>query len=553
MGAGRMKIETNALDRAIAAVAPGWGLRRLAARQRFLALTGGYTGARRDRRGTQTWTPGGGSADADLLPDLADLRERARDLSRNAPLAAGAIGTAVTNVIGTGLRVIPSIDREILSAVGIGDEAVADRWERDAARVFRLWCAAEECDVTREMSFADIQAMAFRGVLESGDLFLVKRFIERRNGSAGIFGFKLQAIEADRVDNPIGLRDGAWLANGSRIAGGIERDADGAPLAYHVADRHPGDVNPVGAVKFVRVPAFAASGRRAVLHLYRVLRPGQGRGVPYLAPVIESFKELDKYTEAERMAAMVAAMFTVFVKTEAGDDLAPVEPISETGGKSADKDFRLGSGMILSLGKGEAIEVANPARPNQAFEAFVTAIMRQVAAALEMPLELVLKHFDASYSASRAALLEAWKFFRERREWLARGLCQPVYEEVIAEAVARGILSAPGFFDSPVVRAGWLGARWIGPAPGQIDPLKEVQAARERIAIGVSSLADETASLSGGDWEDVHAQRSKEIAARRAAGLEGAVNEDDGSEDMPMIERMPPGDGEESAREEMNE
>ena len=45
-----------------------------------------------------------GSADADLLPALPELRNRSRDLARNNPLAGGAINTVVTNVIGTGRR-----------------------------------------------------------------------------------------------------------------------------------------------------------------------------------------------------------------------------------------------------------------------------------------------------------------------------------------------------------------------------------------------------------------------------------------------------------------
>ncbi len=97
------------------------------------------------------------------------------------------------------------------------------------------------------------------------------------------------------------------------------------------------------------------------------------------------------------------------------------------------------------------------------------ALCRQVRVALELPYEILIKHFTASYSASRAALETAWQFFRRRRTWVARRFCQPVYEWVITEAVARGRLVAPGFLEDPLIRRAWLGAYWNGPARISLD------------------------------------------------------------------------------------
>ena len=103
--------------------------------------------------------------------------------------------------------------------------------------------------------------------------------------------------------------------------------------------------------------------------------------------------------------------------------------------------------------------------------------------------------------------------------------CQPMYEIVITEAVAKGYLHAPGFFSDPMIRAAYLGTEWIGPPRGQIDQLKEGKAARERVDMGISTLAEETASLTGGDWERKHQQRVKEKRLRVEAGLEGWLDE----------------------------
>ncbi len=166
---------------------------------------------------------------------------------------------------------------------------------------------------------------------------------------------------------------------------------------------------------------------------------------------------------------------------------------------------------------------ADPTRPNTSFDPFVMSVLRQIGVALELPFEVLIKHYTASYSAARAALLEAWRFFRKRRDWLAAGFCQPVYEAVITECVLDGRLRAPGFLRDELVRAAYLGAVWIGDAPGAIDPLKEAQAARERVELGISDKSAETVAYSGRNWEDVHSQRVRERQAELRDGLAAAA------------------------------
>ncbi len=91
-----LKIKLNFIDKAFSYFAPIHGLRRLEARTR-MALAGGYTGARLDRRQTKAWRTADGSADNVTLPDLPILRERSRDLLRNAPLATGTVNTVVVH------------------------------------------------------------------------------------------------------------------------------------------------------------------------------------------------------------------------------------------------------------------------------------------------------------------------------------------------------------------------------------------------------------------------------------------------------------------------
>lgn len=507
--ARRNPVKPSALDNLIAVFSPKRAAQRLAWRTQYAALGGGYKGARRDRRATYGLNRDEGSADSQILPDLPDLRAASQELVRNFPLATGALNTKVTSVIGSGLRVRSEVDAEYL---GLDDDQ-KESIETELERVFNRWAGSVECDLTRVQTFNEIQDLVYRAEKESGDVLILKRFVERA-GSA--FGFKLQIVEGGRLVNP------GHAADTLEIAGGIRFDSYGAPSAYCIANvSAPSDLF-VSAKDIVEVPAFDAAGRANVIHLFQRRRPGQSRGVPDFAPVIEMLKQLGDYTDGELTAAVVSSFLTVFVTSEDGGGLDAMEPASETGAKGSDKDFKLGAGALLDLQPGEKIETVNPGRPNDKFDPFVLAVLRQIGVALELPFEILIKHFTASYSASRAALLEAWKYFRRERTRFAARFCQPVYEEVIAEAVARRFIVLPGFND-PAVREAYLGAVWHGPGMMSLDPLRENKAYEVDENRGWKTAAEITAEKTGNDWDRNIRRRGKEQAKRRELGLTGEV------------------------------
>lgn len=496
------------IDRLVTYFSPARGVRRLQARATLSAAGygagGGYYGGRRDRRMLREWRLREQSADADTLPDLPDLRARSSDLRRNTPIATGAIATNVTNVVGEGLQLQANVNT---LALGISDEA-GDLMDRENEREWDLFC--NTADFTRVQHFDDLGSMVYGAILEGGDVFVVRRY---RKDDGDVYGTKLQVIEAARVSNPHHAGDTPQLA------GGVELNADGVPIAYHVSDRHPGGLAR-GGLTWSRIAA-RHQGRQIVLHLYDRMRPDQTRGVPYLAPVIEHLKTLADYSEAEVSAAVVSAFFTVFVKSEHHDPATP--PIGERDATTGDNELKLGKGAVLSLAPNESIETANPARPNANFDPFFLAITRQIGVALEIPQELLIKHFTASYSASRAALEMAWQFFRRRRRWLARSLHQVAYEWMMDEAVASGRLNRPGYFSDPVIRQAYLGSHWIGPSRASIDPKKEAEADRIDIELGTKTRDQVCLERTGGDWDSKHRQLAKEERSRRADGMGAAA------------------------------
>lgn len=495
----------NIIDRVIEYVAPGHAIQRMKARTQ-MALVGQWTAGRTDRRSTLNWLPYGGSADNDSAFDLRVIRGRTRDMSRNQPLALGAINTVVTNVAGTGLVMRSVIDHATLGM----DEDAAQDWQHKTEREFRIWAEnSSSCDATRTHDFYGLQSLALRSALESGDVFATLPMISRRSSP---YMTKVQLIEADRVVN----KD--YAPNTNLLVGGVESDKDGAPVKYHILQQHPGGIMPL-PLRWDVIPAFGTrTGRRNVIHLYDKLRPGQSRGVPYLAPVVESLKLLSDYTNAEITAAVMSAMFTVFVTSQNGAGIDTGDGTSPSAAQPG-ANLQMSAGAILDLAPGEDVKFADPNRPNTAFDPFVLAILRQVGVALQLPFEVLVKHFTASYSAARAALLEAWRFYKGRRAWLAQQFCQPVYEAWLEEAVALGNIDAPGFFDDPRIRAAYVGTEWVGDSPGQIDPQKEVDAQKGLLELNLTTHSDACVALTGGDWDSIVQRRAREEQTLNDLGL----------------------------------
>lgn len=504
-------VDQNLLDRAIAYVMPGVAVKRMVHRNQ-LALSGGYAGAKIDRAQLSRWQPTAGSANADTIPDLPVLRARSRDQMRNAPVALGALNSTVSHVVGTGLTYTPAIDAEFL---GLDDEQ-AEEWQDDVKRRFKSWAESIDCDVSRQLDFYGIQELVFRSFLESGDCFVLTPRISRTGKPARL---ALQVIEADRVCNPDRAMDT------ETVACGIEINPDtGEAIAYHIAKQHPGSgtyvVNSNNSWK--RVTARGnATGRRNVLPIFKPLRPGQLRGVPWIAPILEPLKQLGRWAEAELNAAVVSGLTATFITMdpEAFDTLYDEDAKGVIVDKAMGWSGEMESAKAVNLLPGEKSESPTPGRPNPAFDPFWIAMVRQIGMALEMPYEVLVMHFQSSYSASRAALLIAWKSFRSKRDLLAKMLCQPVFELWLTEEIAEGRIHAPGFFADDVVRAAWCAAIWTGDGPGSIDPVKEVLAARERVNLGISTKQAESILHDGVDWEQKHEQRVKEINAEKRDGI----------------------------------
>ena len=171
----------------------------------------------------------------------------------------------------------------------------------------------------------------------------------------------------------------------------------------------------------------------------------------------------------------------------------------------------------MALNPGETVEFAKPEHPNSGYDAFYSAMVREISSALEIPPEVLEKQFTKNFSSARGSLNEFWRTCGMQRDWFSDDFCQPVYEAWLAEAVARGRIQAPGFFSDPAIRKAYADCKWNGPSRTALNPIQEVNAAKMRVEEGFSTAEEETAQLTGGDYNRnirkrvIEAERKREV------------------------------------------
>lgn len=441
----------------------------LAERRAVAPSMSGYTS---QRGGNVAWNLRWGasarSAAADTLPALRGLRAEARDLVRTEPFAASWVTTKVNRAVGTGLAYSAQPHRGVLG----WSEDQAREWKQLVQREFSLWADSPECDWYGHCTFYDLQDLVLRSALESGDCFTILPDGERT--ATMPYRLRLQVIEADRVGNPAGEADSAAVAGGVRM-----RTAD-KPEGFFVYKRHPGALTLEAGDSLYDgdwYDAVGPSGRRRVLHHVKRLRPEQPRGVPDLAPVIQLFRDLHLYRDAEIKAAVAAATIALISETQTAVP-DPIEPNRLTYPPGTDVSLiGMEAGSVVGLLPGEKMDSFNPGRPNPNFGKFVDTIVDQLGASSFLGSEMLMKKYSTSYTAARAAFLDAWKHILDLRTAIVvRTQCQPVVETWMAEAVAIGRVPAPGFFTDPLLRWAYTRSAWIGDSQGSINPKDEVGA-----------------------------------------------------------------------------
>lgn len=488
------------------------------------------------KRSMSSWRPplfGPNAANDDF--SRHEIIARCHDAYRNQPLAKAAIDRLTTEIIGTGLTMQSHLNHKQL---GISQE-LAEEKQQEIEYKFKLWCDNPiECDIQRQLCFSQMQELSFRTAKNSGDSFASTPFY---TNPGGIFGTKVQIIEGDRVSNNRNQRNTSFMIDG------IQVDTFGCPVSVFVREVHPGEVHETRKLfTWKELSIFNDLGQRRVMHVYDMLRPDQRRGISKLSIALEGFKQLDRYAQAEIFAAVTAADPALYVTSQFGDTLTDFPqnesiPISN----NAENEIITAPGAIVELAPGEDIKSTTPGRPNSQYEPFVGAKLKEFAASISIPVEILLMHFSASFSASRAAFLMFKKVVMKERRDFALRFCQPIFEVWLQECYEFGYIDLPGYED-PFKKRAWCKTMWQGPALGSIKELESVLAAKERIELWLSDEETEAAEI-GHDAEMVFNRRKKEIERKRDNNLLNI------EVDKRIVKSIEDGEKEEDVEKEMGE
>lgn len=402
-----------------------------------------------------------GSINSEIAAAGHTVTSRARHSIENNAWIANAVQNYATALVGTGITAAPRHPDATTRA------ALVETWRR--------W--TDHADADGRTDFEGLQAIIARTLIVDGEA-LAQRLLTPQ-------GWRIRVLPTDLLDRSLTHE----IADGRYIEAGVEFNADGARVAYHLLERLP-DSAFASYGKTIRVPASS------ILHVMRPSAPGQVRGISWLAPALLAANELDQLQDALLVGVKTAAMFAGFVTNpnEIGTPADLFEADHLAGG--------ITPGAIKVLPGGLDVKFTSPQQANQT-DAFVKLNLRQLAAAIGVPVHMLDGDLTgANYSSLRAGLLP----FRAKVESIQYGtivpqLLNPIWGGVVEYAVIHDQLTAPDYESQSHLYA----ADWLPPRPLQVDPLKDIQATVAELEAGLTSRR-KAAAERGWSLEDLDAE-----------------------------------------------
>jgi lambda family phage portal protein len=476
---------------------------------------------------------------------LPMLVQRSRDLARKNPLVISAFDVLVDNVAGTTFNANPQV---VIPGTGQPDVPLNEELEAYFREV-----AEEELDFTRQSDYTALRGLIYREVLEAGETFILLSTDVRDRSR--ITPAAIELIAAERVDPTLDRRRGK---NQNRITNGIEFDARGRRLAYHVTKLDP-DGSYTGSFKTVRIPADR------ILHVYRRLRIGQERGLPAIYGAAMLARDFDILLDTELTSAQVAACLSVFISREGGG----VPELDSTGtlkdGRSlADtRDgrplYHLQPGAVFDTAVGDTVEAIDPKRPSGAFDPFATTVTRLFGKTVGLSYEKLTGDLRrTSFASGKLGDLADRKTFNRGQHLLYNVLDRPVYRYALRWGAQMD--RVPFSLTEWMAGSRRLGAvTFTGETPDHAQPVQEANAAALRIAFGLSTWSDEVAGR-GGNFRRLLERRLRDEELLEASGIKvlhpaGAQEEQEDEPEPaggdPGTNDPPPQDTPEDAPEEV--
>jgi lambda family phage portal protein len=488
----------------------------------------------------ENWMPGLGSADLDILPAKPYIDARTRDSFRNDAYVQSGGEILKDTIVGSHFVLNCKPETTVLGL----DDTWEEEFQEEVETKFTLWFESPMhwMDASRMGTGTDFVRLA-TGIIAMANEFLAAA---EWTTDGRPFQTAVQAIDLDRLSNPMGM------FNNPLLRGGVVRDIFGAPVAYKIRKAHPADFTMYANLDpFVwdTVPIRKPWGRQNVLHIVERNRPDQSRGMSQMASMLKETRIGKTLRDVALQNAVVQATYAASIESDLpsetvmaqmgggapGGFAAALEQymtgflgqVAKYAGNS--RNLRINGAKIPHLLPGTKLHM-NPASTNGSPMGgeLESSILRYMAAGMGVSYESLSKDFSkVNYSSFKGAEAQALKSMRGKKKRGADRVATWIFRLWLEEAINAGEITslskkAPSIYDANGMLGttfdAYTSCEWIGASLGQIDELKETQAAIQRVLFGLSTWEAELGRL-GKDWRKVFKQMKREIDAMEKLGI----------------------------------
>lgn len=527
-------------------------------RPEIVQFGGGLEGAERTSKETLLWNASRLSPDQiinginGVFGSKIEADARSREVVTNEGYAQGVVDINRDNIVGSQFRLnsqpnFTVLQKEVSKSF---DEEWAEEFQLALEEKFNLIADSNDCwfDAARCLTFTGMIRMAIAGYVYTGECLASAEWINRPGRP---FNTAIQLISPSRLSNPDGGVDTVTLRNG------VEKDGEwGAPVAYWIRNAYPTEFMDPKSFTWSRVPVEKPWGRRMMIHIKDVLQPSQTRAVSSLVAVLKQMRMTKKFQDIVLQNAVINASYAATIESE-----LPSEVVAAMLGSQSTTDSPQGAYMdflgtylaglqsYLSNSNGVLVDGAKMPHlfpgtklnakalgtPGGVGTEFEVSLLRHISAGLGISYEEFANDFSrTNYSSGKASMLKTQKHMLAKKKFIADRFADEVFTLWAEEELNAGNLPMPRNYDfrifyiidpktkelrtNPVVKEALFACDWVGAGQGQIDEMKETQAAILRINGGLSTHEIEIARQ-GGDYRKVFRQIAREQKLAKELGV----------------------------------
>lgn len=526
-----------------------------APRETDMALGGAIEGADRFDEALAGWAPAIQSADADILPNKYVGDARSADLMRNDGYVQAGGNINQNSIVGSFYMLNCKPE---MNALGLKDETWETEFQEEVESKYTLSSEGPNCwlDAAGKLTGTQMIRMSIMSVVLMGEDLTASEWI-REPGRP--FKTAFQCID------PIRLRQPLTKIPDGNTRGGVQMDNNGKVTGYWISKNTAQGYSWTNVLEDepVLIPARKPWGRKLINHIVESSRPHQTRGLSDMVAGLMETKMARQFRKITLQNAITGAMYAATVESE-----LPPDVVYQSLGAGGDagtlanawiSQYLQGIGAYMKRGRGVQLDgvkiphlypgtklqlrpVGTPGGIGQDFEA---SLLRYLSALLGCSYEELSRDYtNTNYSSMKGGLNSSNKFMMARKKFVADRKASFMFQNWFEEQANTGGLETmkysklPNLYE-PLMMEAYTSCEWIGASRGQIDELKETQAAVMRVDNNLSTYELELGRL-GQDWRKVFKQikREKELVA--AYGIE------------PMLDAMSAntsgGDGEQRSR-----